>query len=76
MRELAIVQADKIKSEKVKFSVVHRRDGDVDFVNALISELATEVNDFIKNFCSSIKIYLSLRRLSCSLPLEKITMVK
>lgn len=43
MKELAVVQAEKIRAEKPKFSVVHRKDGDTDFVSALISELASEV---------------------------------
>ncbi len=44
MKELAVVQAEKIKAEKPKFSVVHRKDGDTEFVSALISELASEVS--------------------------------
>lgn len=43
LKELAVVQADKIKAEKPKYAVVHRKDGDSDFVNALLSELASEV---------------------------------
>ena len=42
MKELAVVQAEKIRAEKPKFSV-HRKDGDTDFVSALISELVSEV---------------------------------
>lgn len=43
MKELAVVQAEKIKTEKSKFAIVHRKDGDADYVSALISELASEV---------------------------------
>nr|CAH0109184.1 unnamed protein product [Daphnia galeata] len=42
MKELAVVQAEKIKTEKLKFAIVHRKDGDADYVSALISELASE----------------------------------
>lgn len=42
MKELAVVQAEKIKAEKPKFAVVHRKDGDADFASALIAELASE----------------------------------
>lgn len=44
MKELAIIQAEKIKAEKPKYSVIHRKDGDADFVSALLSELASEVS--------------------------------
>lgn len=51
MKELAVVQAEKIKAEKPKFAVVHRKDGDADFASALIAELASEVvYDCIFNF--------------------------
>jgi len=40
LRELASVQAEKIKAENGKYHVVHRRDGDMDFVNILLSELS------------------------------------
>lgn len=43
-----MVQAEKIKAEKPKFSVIHRKDGDADFVSALISELASEVTYIIR----------------------------
>ena len=43
MKELAVVQAEKIRTEKPKFAIVHRKDGDADYVSALISELASEV---------------------------------
>ncbi|XP_046458517.1 alanyl-tRNA editing protein Aarsd1-B-like [Daphnia pulex] len=42
MKELAVNQAEKIKTEKPKFSIVHRKDGDADYASALISELASE----------------------------------
>ena len=45
MKEAALVQAEKIRAEKPKYAVVHRKDGDVDFVNVLLSELANEVNE-------------------------------
>ena len=43
LRELASVQAEKIKAENGKYHVVHRRDGDMDFVNILLSELSLSV---------------------------------
>jgi hypothetical protein len=48
MRELASVQADKIKALNPKYFVVHRKDGDMDFVNVLLSEMSAQVNDDTK----------------------------
>lgn len=43
MRELASVQAEKIKTEKPKYCCVHRKEGDNDFVSVLLNDLSTEV---------------------------------
>ena len=54
MKELAVVQAEKIKTEKPKFAFVHRKDGDADYASALISELASEVSRLIVFNCPSL----------------------
>lgn len=51
MKELAVVQAEKIKTEKPKFAIVHRKDGDADYASALISELASEVSRLLVFNC-------------------------
>ncbi len=43
MRELAVVQAEKIRAQAAPYAIVHRKDGDTDFVNALLSEMASSV---------------------------------
>jgi len=40
MKELGSIEAEKIKANNAKYCVVHRKDGDVDFVNVLLSELS------------------------------------
>jgi len=40
MRELGTVEAEKIKADNAKYCVVHRKDGDNDFLNVLLSELS------------------------------------
>lgn len=55
MKEIAVVHAEKIKAEKPKFSVIHRKDGDTDFVSTLVSELASEVSVlYISNQFSTV----------------------
>ena len=46
MKEAASVQAHKIIAEKPKYAVVHRKDGDADFVSVLLSDLADQVYIF------------------------------
>lgn len=69
MRELATVQAEKIRAEKPKFAVIHRKDGDSDFISALLSELASEVLSILKRllkFLNYIRsILFSPRMLLC-----------
>lgn len=43
MKELGSVQAEKIKSQKPKYCVVHRKEGDNDFVSVLLNDLSAEV---------------------------------
>lgn len=40
MRELGSIEAEKIKADNANYFVVHRKDGDIDFVNVLLSELS------------------------------------
>lgn len=43
MRELAGLEAAKVKAINPKFHAIHRKDADMDFANVLISELAGQV---------------------------------
>lgn len=58
MKELAVVQADKIKAEKLKLSIVHRKDGDTDYVSTLLSELASEVQSYALLFVVIVLKYV------------------
>jgi hypothetical protein len=58
MKELAVNQAEKIKTEKPKFAIVHRKDGDADYASTLISELASEVSRLLVFNCTNSNFVL------------------
>ena len=41
LKEIAMTEAAKLKDQNPKFCFIHRKDGDIDFINTFLKEMET-----------------------------------